>query len=73
MQLDKKSNVYNLIALASCSLLGVANPALAADDITEDWKVDTAVLYYNETDRVSAVESAVLARNSLVTKFFQEN
>jgi hypothetical protein len=59
MQLDKKSNVYNLIALASCSLLGVTNPALAADDITEDWKVDTAVLYYNETDRVSAVESAV--------------
>ena len=59
MQLNKKSTVYELIALASCSLLGVANPAAASDAITDDWKVDTAVLYYNETDRVSAIETAV--------------
>ena len=58
-QLNKKRTVYELIALASCSLLGVANPAAASDAITDDWKVDTAVLYYNETDRVSAIETAV--------------
>lgn len=65
MQLDKKSNVYNLIALASCSLLGVASPVSVAEDIAENWKVDTAVLYYNETDRVSAVESAVSVSKKL--------
>jgi hypothetical protein len=59
MQLNKKNSVYDLIAVASCSLLGVVNPVSAADAISEDWKVDTAMLYYNETDRVSAVESAV--------------
>ena len=59
MQLNKKNTVYDLIALASCSLLGVVSPASATDAVTEDWEVDTAILYYNETDRVNAVESAV--------------
>lgn len=65
MQLDKKSKVYDLIALASCSLLGVSAPVLAADTNVDDWKVDTAVLYYNETDRVSAVESAISVSKNL--------
>jgi len=65
MQLDKKTTVYDLIALASCSLLGVSAPVLAADTSIDDWKVDTAILYYNETDRVSAVESAVSISKNL--------
>lgn len=65
MQLDKKTTVYDLIALASCSLLGVSTPVLAADTSIDDWKVDTAILYYNETDRVSAVESAVSISKNL--------
>ena len=65
MQLDKKAKVYDLIALASCSLLGVSAPVLAEKSSVDDWKVDTAILYYNETDRVSAVESAVSISKNL--------
>ena len=67
MQLDKKNKnkVYDLIALASCSLLGVSTPALAGGSNADDWKVDTAVLYYDETDRVNAVESAISVSKDL--------
>ena len=46
-------------------MLGVSTPVLAADTSIDDWKVDTAILYYNETDRVSAVESAVSISKNL--------
>jgi hypothetical protein len=65
MQLDKKAKVYDLIALASCSLLSVSTPVLAESAGVDDWKVDTAILYYNETDRVSAVESAISVSKNL--------
>ena len=67
MQLKKKKSMLNAsagtvscaLAAATCSLLGVqAHAAEAAED---GWKVDTAVLYYGETDRVSAAEPVIKA------------
>lgn len=49
------------LAQATSLLLG-ATPALAGD---KSWDIDTAVLFYSETDRVSAVEPVISATKSL--------
>lgn len=61
----KAKNVRGALAMATCSLLG-AN-AVAGDG---DWKVDTALLYYGEQDRVSAVEPVVKMRRELAEEEF---
>lgn len=66
MQLKKKKPMLNAsmgsvscaLAAATCSLLG--SPAHAEDAAAQDgWKVDSAVLFYSEPDRVTAVEPVV--------------
>ena len=57
MQL-KKTKVKKALFTASCSLL--AGQAMASD-----WEVDTALMFYNETDRVQALEGIVSAKKSL--------
>ena len=47
------------LAAATCSLLG--QPAIA-QDTTDAWQFDSAVLYYSEQDRVTAVEPVVRAK-----------
>lgn len=56
----KTVNVSSALAAAACSLLG-SSAALAAD-AEDGWKIDSAVLYYSEQDRVSAVEPVVSAQ-----------
>lgn len=51
MQLTK-SNVTGALLAASCSLVGTSVRA-------EGWDVDTAIMYYGESDRVTAVEGIV--------------
>lgn len=59
MQLtNKKPNVAKLLTLATCSLLGTAQDAIAAED-TNLWKFDTALMYYGESERVTAVEGII--------------
>ncbi|GAA6183971.1 DUF3570 domain-containing protein [Aliiglaciecola sp. 2_MG-2023] len=53
MQLKQSKNVSALLAAASCALLGTS---VQAEDNAEEWKFDTAILYYGETDRVQLVE-----------------
>ena len=57
MQLN---NIKGKLTLATCSLLQMtANATQAADS---EWDVDTAFLYYDESDgRVSAFEPAIYA------------
>ena len=57
---NKMKKISGLLSVASCSLLGGMN-AQAADD----WQVDTALLFYSETDRVTAVEPVVSLKNDL--------
>ena len=58
MQLTQKRNIAGAIAMASCSLI---NPSAQATDLndtvkSDDWKVDAAIMYYGEQDRVQAAE-----------------
>jgi hypothetical protein len=70
MQLDKardsnqkishgKANINSALATATCALLGFAVPVLAEE---EEWEIDTALLYYGETDRVTAIEGVLSAK-----------
>ncbi len=64
MQLNKaRTSLTAALATATYSLLAVAPGANAAE--TEDdaaWELDSTVLLYSETDRVSAVEPVISAR-----------
>jgi hypothetical protein len=49
---EKSTNIKQLLTVATCALLGTSVQA----EETNDWKFDTALMYYGETDRVSAAE-----------------
>jgi len=57
MQLDRKKSIGSLLALATCSLLS-SHQATAEES---RWKFDTALLYYDEDERVTAVEPVFAA------------
>ena len=63
----KIKNIKTKVSLAVCSLLQVAAPAVqAAESAESEWDVDTAFLYYSESDgRVSAFEPAIYAGKNL--------
>jgi hypothetical protein len=65
MQLkNKPRNIRGALALATTSMLtGVHQTANAAEEST--WEVDSAILFYSETDRVSVVEPVVRMRKQL--------
>ncbi|WP_299795265.1 DUF3570 domain-containing protein [uncultured Shewanella sp.] len=57
MQLKNRPNISKALALASCSLLGHSVQAAASEDKADDWKVDAAIMYYGEQERVRAIEA----------------
>ena len=57
-------NIKGKVSLATCSLLQIAAPVTQAAD--SDWDVDTAFLYYGESDgRVQAAEPAIHVGHNL--------
>jgi hypothetical protein len=60
MQLSKSKKLTALLATATCTLLNSGVQAQEAKS-ENDWKFDTAILYYGETDRVSLLEGVVSA------------
>lgn len=57
---DKKvANINIALAAATCALLGTV-PAVQADEGV--WEMDAALLYYGETERVTAVEGVFSAK-----------
>ncbi|WOH37936.1 DUF3570 domain-containing protein [Thalassotalea fonticola] len=66
MQLDKNSNLKLLLSTATCSLFG--NGAQAEED--NNWKIDTALMYYGETDRVTAVEGIIAGTKEFSDEHF---
>lgn len=57
-------NIKGKVSLATCSLLQIA--ATSAQAAENDWDVDTALLYYSESDgRVQAIEPAIHAGRNL--------
>ncbi len=65
MQLKRKSlrSVRGPLALATCSLL--AGTAQAADTLDTSWKLDSALLYYSEKDRVHVTEPTAFMKKAL--------
>lgn len=63
MQLKNKTRINGALASATCALLGVQNVAAAQTD-DHSWKVDAALLYYSETDRVEATEPTIKAQKT---------
>ena len=63
----KIKSIKTKVSLAACSLLQVAAPTVQAVESSESkWDVDTAFLYYSESDgRVSAFEPAIYAGKNL--------
>ena len=58
MQLTNKTNIKALLLTATSTLLGAAN-AQATETKADEWQFDTALMYYGETDRVTAVEAII--------------
>jgi hypothetical protein len=55
----KAVNVNTALAAATCALLGTVPAVQAAEGV---WEMDAALLYYGETDRVTAVEGVFSAK-----------
>ncbi|MET0071791.1 MAG: DUF3570 domain-containing protein [Candidatus Thiodiazotropha sp.] len=60
MQLNKQKKIRSALTAATCSLLGVQGTEAAAE--AGDWDFDSAILYYSEVDRVSAIEPVMTAQ-----------
>ncbi|MCU7917009.1 MAG: DUF3570 domain-containing protein [Candidatus Thiodiazotropha sp. (ex Epidulcina cf. delphinae)] len=61
MQLkDKSKKIRRSLTAATCSLLGISTTDTPAEE--GDWEFDSAVLYYSEVDRVSAIEPVITAK-----------
>ncbi|MDP5137873.1 DUF3570 domain-containing protein [Rheinheimera baltica] len=59
MQLKQLANISAALAAASCAVLG---QDAQAGTVLDDWQFNSAILLYNETDRVSAGEAILSAR-----------
>jgi hypothetical protein len=59
MQLKNKTSLSTALAVATGTLLGTAHSVQAED---HGWVFDTAILIYDEKDRVSAVEPVINAK-----------
>ncbi|MEW8507883.1 MAG: DUF3570 domain-containing protein [Candidatus Thiodiazotropha sp.] len=60
MQLKKQIKIRTALTAATCSLLGVQGPDARAKE--GDWDFDSAVLFYTEVDRVTAIEPVITAQ-----------
>jgi hypothetical protein len=65
MQLKKNANVRHALAAATCTLLGSVSQTSHAGEEHADWEFDSAVLYYSETDRVTAIEPIINAHREV--------
>lgn len=61
MQLKQSKNIIGALSAATCALLGTPAIAQQAPGAQEPWKFDTAILYYGESERVTAVEGVFSA------------
>ncbi|MEW6999640.1 DUF3570 domain-containing protein [Colwelliaceae bacterium BS250] len=66
MQLTNKVNLKTALTAATCSLLGTNVQA----EQENEWAFDTALMYYGETDRVTAVEGIVAGTKEFADDHF---
>jgi hypothetical protein len=70
MQLKKGRSIRGALATATCTLLGTQANEAAAFGTEAPWEFDSAILYYSEDQRVTAVEPVFKARKELDDKEF---
>ncbi|NOZ51934.1 MAG: DUF3570 domain-containing protein [Gammaproteobacteria bacterium] len=64
--LKKGVSIRNALTTATCTLLGGGASAQAsATEVATPWEFDSALLYYSETDRVTAIEPVIKMRKEL--------
>lgn len=67
MQLkNNNKNLKQMLTVATCALLG----ANAQAEEINDWAFDTALMYYGETDRVTAVEAIIAGTKEFSDEHF---
>lgn len=67
MQLKKPDTIRQALAAATCGLFAAVHPSAQAESQVPPgkWEIDSALLYYSEQNRVSAVEPVVRATRQL--------
>ncbi|WP_455208006.1 DUF3570 domain-containing protein [Kaarinaea lacus] len=65
MQLKKRPSIRSTLATATCTLLGTQAEDVAAFGTDTPWEFDSALLYYSEDQRVTAIEPVFKARKEL--------
>ncbi|MEJ2179323.1 MAG: DUF3570 domain-containing protein [Gammaproteobacteria bacterium] len=65
MQLKKDHTIRTALATATCTLLGTQAEEAVAFGTDAPWEYDSALLYYSEKDRVTAIEPVVTARKEM--------
>ena len=67
MQLKKPKAIRGALATATCALLGtnMPQPAMAMEPLLKDWEYESALLYYTEQKRVTAVEPVISGKKDL--------
>ncbi|MGD8884592.1 MAG: DUF3570 domain-containing protein [Gammaproteobacteria bacterium] len=66
LHVKKPKSISGALATATCALLGTHLPhPAAASEPFKNWEYDSALLYYSEQDRVTAVEPVISARNDM--------
>ncbi|GLX77946.1 hypothetical protein tinsulaeT_12860 [Thalassotalea insulae] len=63
MQLTKTTDLKGLLTTATCALL-TTNQVSATETAVDEWQFDTAIMYYGESDRVTAVEGIVAGQKT---------
>ncbi len=66
MQLKRKpKNIKGALALATTTMLANTTGIVNAETPDKTWEVDSAILYYSEKDRVTAIEPVVSIRKQI--------
>jgi len=60
MQLKNQKKIGGALKIATSTLLALNSSVTIADE--GDWDIDSAILYYSETDRVTAIEPVITAK-----------
>jgi len=65
MQLKKAQSIRTALATATCTLLGTQAEEAVAFGTDAPWEYDSALLYYSEDNRVTAIEPVFTARKEM--------
>lgn len=60
----QSKQIAGALVLASCGLFATSGHATELSKKADDWKIDAALMYYGEQDRVQAIEAIGTAQKA---------